>query len=65
MNRNLKSLGKFTFHFTTAIYLLAVPATWLVFGRTDSLMPYESGVATFLSVVNGGLAAKHAWRALK
>lgn len=63
----LKSIGKFGFHFTTAIYLLAMPfsvfmlPTW----RLDGLMPLEAGLATSLSIVNGGLAAKFAWKALK
>lgn len=64
MNKNLRSLGKFAFHFTTAIYLLAVPAT-LLFKGGDWMLPYEAGFCTFLSTINGGLAAKHAWRALK
>lgn len=67
MKKRLANLGKFGFHFATAVYLLAVPFSifMLPLARLDGLMPLESGLATSLSIVNGGLAVKHAWRALK
>lgn len=67
MNKRLRNLGKFGFHFATAIYLLAVPFSifMLPIARLDNLMPLESGLATSLSIINGGLAAKNAWKAIK
>lgn len=67
MNSRLNSIGRFTFHFATAVYLLAVPFSifMLPIARLDGLMPYESGLATSLSIINGGLAARSAWKAIK
>lgn len=65
--KRLKNLGKFAFHFTTAIYLLAVPFSifMLPTARLDGLMPLESGLATSLSIINGGLACQSAWKAIR
>lgn len=67
MKKRIANLGKFGFHFATAIYLLAVPFSifMLPVAKLDSLMPLESGLATSLSVINGGLAARSAWKAIQ
>lgn len=64
MNSRFKNIGKFTFHFATAVYLLALPFFALSHAG-DWLLPYEAGLCTSLSVLNGGLAARNAWRAVK
>lgn len=64
VNNRLKSIGKFGFHFATAIYLLAVPISFLLKGG-DALLPYEAALCTGLSTINGGLAVKKAKEALK
>lgn len=63
MNNRLKNVGKFGFHFTTAIYLLTPLAIFLMKGG-DALLPVESALCTGLSMVNGGLAVKRAKEAL-
>lgn len=63
MNNRLKNLGKFGFHFTTAVYLLT-PLALFLFKGGDALLPYESALCTGLSVVNGGLAVKRAKEAI-
>lgn len=67
MKKRLLNLGRFGFHIATAVYLLAVPFSifMLPIARLDSLMPYESGLATSLSIINGGLAARSAWKAIQ
>lgn len=64
MNNRLKNMGKFTLHFMTAVYLLT-PLALLVIRGGDMLLPYESALCTGLSGVNGYMAAKNAWRAIK
>lgn len=64
INERAKNLGKFGFHFSTAIYLLTPLAILLMKGG-DALLPYESALCTGLSVVNGGLAVKRAKEAIK
>lgn len=63
-NERIKNIGKFSFHFTTAIYLLT-PLAFLLMKGGDALLPYESALCTGLSIVNGGLAAKRAKEAIK
>lgn len=67
MKKRLLNVGKFAFHFATAVYLLAVPFSifMLPIAKLDGLMPYESGLATSLSIINGGLAFKSAWKAIQ
>lgn len=64
MKLRIKLIGKFTFHFMTAIYLLT-PLALLVFRGGDALLPYESALCTGLSGANGYFALKNAWRAVK
>lgn len=65
MNNRFKSMGKFTFYFTTAVYLLAVPFLYFFKGPVDALLPYEAGLCVSLSAANGFIAVKNAWRAVK
>lgn len=64
MNKRFKNIGKFGFHFTTAVYLLTPLAVLLARGG-DALLPLESALCTGLSVINGGLAVKRAKEALR
>lgn len=64
MRERIKSLGRFGFYFTTAVYLLALPVYAFLRGG-DALLPYEAGLCTALSTINGGLAARSAWKAIK
>lgn len=43
-----KGLTQFTAYFTTAVYLLAVPATFFLVGG-DALLPYETVACLTLS----------------
>lgn len=63
LNSRIKNIGKFGFHFTTAIYLLT-PLALLLLKGGDALLPAESALCTGLSIVNGGLAVKRAKEAL-
>lgn len=45
----IEAFGKTIFLFTIGIYLLAVPALFIIKGSLDALLPYEAVLCTGLS----------------
>lgn len=65
MKKQIRLISKFTFHFATAIYLLALPTFYFIRGAVDALLPYEAGLCVALSSINGIMAGRDAVKCIK